>query len=414
MISSTVKPLSNIIARDLDRSTKKPLRALTKKVTNFLSELLEDVTVTDKNAHRTKIQKKPVDINDLNFKELTEVFDSEELAINICNADHKFNNKQDIQRFLGNETYDQFKNRLIIKPPYKLLKISNDSKYLQELEKYNDQKSHDKIEQYRKEFNPSLKRSGYNYIMKWNGDKHATWYKVGMTKKKPQIRANEWGYDLVFQRFTSDRITMEKLLHRHLNFAHSVRPAINGKGKIEIEWFYVSKDILVKTINSIINVYDYFSEHFKFFEINHRSQLSPFYISNKFNHLRRSRTQNLRVSTLRKDITDLISQNFEKNIAPTAKNSKVKDEESIQLNKKKKDNFNRSVNNKAFKILKSWSMEDIQQIEGFGGEGILAQKIYEGIQDVSNYEEFMKKKIKQIGDKRKSNIIDWIVKNIVL
>ena len=166
------------------------------------------------------------------------------------------NKKEIINKIIGNSNYKIYKKSLYIDPPSTLLKINNLHDFLQELCKYNDNLINSKISQKISQIQTSNKSFGYVYILRRNADKYTKWYKVGMTRREPEVRAAEWNYELKFFMLTSNHKLFERLIHLYLNFAHCKREAIHGKGKYEVEWFHVNFNLIVKVIKTLIEIYD--------------------------------------------------------------------------------------------------------------------------------------------------------------
>jgi hypothetical protein len=171
--------------------------------------------------------------------------------------------KEIVKNIIGTKNYNSLKQQIYITPPTKLLSINNSQSFLHELSNFNDELVNSKISTKISEIQSSSKSYGYIYILRRDEDKYTRWYKVGMTKREPEIRADEWGYNLVFFAITSNHKKFERLIHLYLNFAHCNRKAMHGKGKNEVEWFYIALDIIKTVIISTIECYDSEYENFK-------------------------------------------------------------------------------------------------------------------------------------------------------
>lgn len=164
--------------------------------------------------------------------------------------------KEVIKQILGKKEYDKFKINLYIEPPSSLLKIDDAYLFLTKLSKFNDCEVNSKICKKVMEIQKSPKSYGYIYILRRDEDKYTKWYKVGMTNREPEVRAKEWGYKLLYFAITSNHKKFERLIHLFLNYAHNKRKAIHGKGKYEVEWFHIRFDLIKKTIENVIEMYD--------------------------------------------------------------------------------------------------------------------------------------------------------------
>lgn len=224
----------------------------------------------------------PLNINSSSYDELMSFFDNKKIASDIIKYrtdNGLFLKKQSISKILGKKHYNEIKSYIVISLPSTLLAIDNDHEFLDQLSKYNNDSVNLDICKLKLQIASTSREIGYNYILHNPDDKHVRWYKVGLTSREPEIRAREWKYDLRYHRITSCSKIMERLLHKYLDFAHSLRKAMSGKGKNEVEWFYISYKLLVRTMDAVINTCDPWSNEFTFFEINRLSDLSKEHIN---------------------------------------------------------------------------------------------------------------------------------------
>ena len=347
----------------------------------------------------------PFDINDIDENQLKDIFDVDTVkkVTDYIYTNGRFRRKQDIKNCIGSIIYNQLKDNFIINPPSRLLQIKDDKEFLTELSKFNNVESRNKIKKYIDKINPSIKNCGHNYVLRWSGDKYKKWYKVGETKRDPLVRASEWKYNLIDETFTSDRKTMERILHQHLNFAHSIRDAIHGKGKTEVEWFYLSKNMLMRTIKAVINIFDPYSFHFTMFQINKKEQLNKHYILKQYNQLVLKSKKNAK--TLKKLVSSKVD------LLDLTKDACVNQLIYSRPITLKTTQSNSECYDDAVKILVTYSLEQIMQISGCGGTGVYASHLHKGLRGTKNYTEFMKKEIRYFKEKKKHNVLNWIVHN---
>jgi hypothetical protein len=229
-----------------------------------------------------------IDINTAKYDELMSLFKNKTIALNIIryrSENGLFIKKQLTSVVIGKNNYNMLKSSFVISLPADLLKIDDDYEYLDKLSKYNDDKVNFDIYVRKKKIADMDKNSatiGYNYILHYSGDAHIKWYKVGETSKEPEERAAKWRYNLKYFRITSCRKSMERLLHKYLNFAHCLRPAIHGKGMNEVEWFYISFELIKRTMDAVINTCDPIYKAFKKFKIIRYSDLFEENIAKKY------------------------------------------------------------------------------------------------------------------------------------
>lgn len=326
-----------------------------------------------------------------------------------------FKSKRDAEVCFGRTKYNTIRKFICIEPPTKLINVSNVNDFLAQLVKFNDTKSMENIRNYIARISPSTDKIGFNYILRNYDESKSKWYKVGETgRKDPQTRANEWGYGLLESFTTSDRKIMEKLVHNYLNFAHVIRPAMHGKGKTEIEWFHVKFDLLKKTIECVLEKYDPYYTHFKLFGIRGGSNLDEKFVTNQFeklSHLPYPNKISINIDTLilmRDELLDFISGN---NIL--GYNSNNYDRTIVRCDETVKRNiqYDTSDNERAIQILIGYTFDDIMTIKGCGS--VLSRYLYNGLEGVTNHDEYMKKEITQFKLRRKTTVIKWIINNVI-
>lgn len=378
-------------------------------------------------------QSRPYDINALDEKNLMRLFHDEHIVSNVLmyrSLHGKFLRKQDIKNCIGSSAYNFHKDLIYINPLTVHLEIKCDKEFLEELTKCNDEKARKKIYSYINRINPSFSTTGENYILRYEGDKYTKWYKVGETGRTVQVRASEWNYTPVFSRFVSDRKILEKLLHQHLNFAHTIRPAIHGKGRTEVEWFYISKKMLMRTMNAVINIFDPYSEHFNTFGITSRTHLTESHVKKQYRKLSKKyhpdknpedtekatkEFQNL--GKLKDELLDFISG---KNIKKVGSNNPSYSTYSHPSNAPNNSQPPQTVSkdyshcDPVVRILKGLQIHELMRIPQFGGKGIRAGTLFEGLKMPDVIRESDLTKIHQVGPVRKGIIIDHVKRHYKL
>ena len=160
------------------------------------------------------------------------MFDSYDVQV-ICNYKNTkgyFLKKDDLKKILLNASYDNIKNHVFISLPSRLLSIHDDKEFLQNLTSYNSAEVNIKIkETIRFIQNNKPKKFGYMYVLKDSGDSHTRWNKVGKTIREPEIRANEWKYNLKHFRLCSSSDTFERfyILVEHM-FLNNIRLCVKN------------------------------------------------------------------------------------------------------------------------------------------------------------------------------------------
>lgn len=202
----------------------------------------------------------PIDINQASSANLSTIFKDKKQVDKIIQYRVKkgyFTRRQDLALLIGTPLYKTIRKRIIINPPSKtFLDIVSDHSFLNAIKKYNDNDVQIKIDRKAQKIITYDTDNGFIYILKNPKDKHAKWYKIGFTKKKPEKRAKEWGYELLYSKATANVKIMERLIHKYLNFCHHVRSSINGRGLTEVEWFYLSYELIKRTVKACISIYN--------------------------------------------------------------------------------------------------------------------------------------------------------------
>jgi len=96
--------------------------------------------------------------------------------------------------------------------------------------------------------------NGHIYILKHPYE--SDMYKIGRTIRSPMIRSKEQKYKLLWSRRVKTNVRFEKIVHLHLFPFHRVIKSINGKGKVEREWFNLPLNVLTSIISNLIIHYD--------------------------------------------------------------------------------------------------------------------------------------------------------------